>query len=222
MFPIWRKSSPPSPFGPGQRGRCGHGWSRLATNGCGHPSPGCRADSGCSACRRCAQTTLLHDLFLLATRLSGPSVQGWRNLPDILVVEARLKGRGMHRERHNVKPMLALRHAVYNEQWQDTWRLACHQRRDARSPCRRARAKPRHPARPETIKPEPISPPDPPALLAMTSRPFPHHRLPTWLCLCSQSVCNKVSRTPAGNVFLISFAFCSILQHSISSSCHTI
>jgi hypothetical protein len=40
------------------------------------------------------------------------------------VVEARLKGTGMHWERKNVNPMLALRNAVCNGRWQEMWQKA--------------------------------------------------------------------------------------------------
>lgn len=44
-----------------------------------------------------------------------------------LVVQARLKGPGMHWERKNVNPMLALRLAACNDRWSEMWRkaLAC-------------------------------------------------------------------------------------------------
>jgi hypothetical protein len=38
-----------------------------------------------------------------------------------LVVEARLKGAGMHWEPTNVNSMLALRNGVCNERWEETW-----------------------------------------------------------------------------------------------------
>ncbi|WP_201392265.1 ISKra4 family transposase [Ktedonobacter sp. SOSP1-52] len=38
-----------------------------------------------------------------------------------LVVQARLKGSGMHWQRQHVNPMLALRNAVCNERWQEMW-----------------------------------------------------------------------------------------------------
>src|SRR5436309_666481 len=41
-----------------------------------------------------------------------------------LVVEARLKGAGMHWERSHVNPLLALRNGVCNQRWQETWHLA--------------------------------------------------------------------------------------------------
>jgi len=43
------------------------------------------------------------------------------------VVETRLKGPGMHWERKNVNPMLALRNAVCNERWLEMWQKAYRQ-----------------------------------------------------------------------------------------------
>jgi hypothetical protein len=64
-----------------------------------------------------------------------------------VVVEARLKGAGMRGPRHNVNPMLVLRHAVCNRRWHETWTTArAHQaaqrtsRRQARSQQRLNRA----------------------------------------------------------------------------------
>jgi len=44
------------------------------------------------------------------------------------VVQARLKGPGMRWERSHVNPMLALRTAVCNDQWEPAWLQACNQR----------------------------------------------------------------------------------------------
>lgn len=41
-----------------------------------------------------------------------------------LVVEARLKGAGMHWSRPHVNPMLVLRNAVCNQRWQETWQAS--------------------------------------------------------------------------------------------------
>jgi len=49
-----------------------------------------------------------------------------------LVVEARLKGAGMHWERHNVNPMLVLRNAVCNDRWDETWQATTSQRQSSR------------------------------------------------------------------------------------------
>jgi hypothetical protein len=48
------------------------------------------------------------------------------------VVEARLKGAGMHWERNNVNPMLVLRNAVCNQRWDETWKASRLQRQYTR------------------------------------------------------------------------------------------
>jgi hypothetical protein len=50
-----------------------------------------------------------------------------------LVVEARLKGAGMHWQRGHVNPVLVLRNAVCNQRWQETWQASVAQRQTARS-----------------------------------------------------------------------------------------
>ncbi len=59
------------------------------------------------------------------------------------VVEARLKGAGMHWQRTHVNPMLALRNAVCNDRWQEMWQKALAQHRKLQALQRSARAKPR-------------------------------------------------------------------------------
>ncbi len=56
-----------------------------------------------------------------------------------VVVEARLKGAGMRWGRHNVNPMLALRNAVCNRRWQETWQVARKQRQHSRQQLRSQR-----------------------------------------------------------------------------------
>lgn len=53
-----------------------------------------------------------------------------------LVVQARLKGPGMHWERKNVNPMLALRLAVCNDRWSEIWgkALACRRHQSVFAP----------------------------------------------------------------------------------------
>lgn len=41
-----------------------------------------------------------------------------------LMVEARLKGAGMHWQERNVNPILALRNALCNERWEESWSLS--------------------------------------------------------------------------------------------------
>jgi hypothetical protein len=50
-----------------------------------------------------------------------------------LVVEARLKGAGMHWGRQHVNPMLVLRNAVCNHRWQETWHASTAQRQHERA-----------------------------------------------------------------------------------------
>src|SRR5579871_851381 len=57
-----------------------------------------------------------------------------------LVVEARLKGSGMHWHRRNVNPMLALRTTVCSDRWKEGWKVVQtgeHQRRNERKRMRR-------------------------------------------------------------------------------------
>jgi hypothetical protein len=70
-----------------------------------------------------------------------------------LVVEARLKGAGMHWARANVNPLLVLRNAVCNQRWDETWaRSVARLRRHPLPRC------PRHP------RPLLLPPADPPPL----------------------------------------------------------
>ena len=75
-----------------------------------------------------------------------------------LVVEARLKGAGMHWARANVNPLLVLRNAACNDRWEETWRhSATHLRRHPLPRC------------PRPPEPPPPAPPPPPA-----APPAPH------------------------------------------------
>jgi hypothetical protein len=122
-------------------------------------------------------------------RASGwPIGSGMVECANKLVMQTRLKGPGMHWAPRHVNPMLALRTAVCNERWEETWAaVLCEQRR--RLDLRR-----RQPAtvrlhtlvssfvlllwrlRPPTPKPVPLPVPQaPPATLPGSSRPSPHH-----------------------------------------------
>src|SRR5947209_2209630 len=57
------------------------------------------------------------------------------------VVQARLKGPGMHWERRNVNPMLALRTGICNDRWEETMQQASGQRLLTRRSSRFARQK---------------------------------------------------------------------------------
>ncbi len=59
------------------------------------------------------------------------------------VVEARLKGTGMHWQRKNVNPMLALRNAVCNDRWKEMWKKAVLQHRKQQALQRSARVEQR-------------------------------------------------------------------------------
>ena len=60
-----------------------------------------------------------------------------------VVMQARLKGAGMHWEPANVNPMLALRNALRNERWEETWQMQQQRRKDARRAQRRLRSEQR-------------------------------------------------------------------------------
>jgi len=62
------------------------------------------------------------------------------------VVEARLKGTGMHWERTHVNPMLALRNAICNDRWREMWKTALKHHRKLQALQRSTRARPRAPA----------------------------------------------------------------------------
>ena len=75
-----------------------------------------------------------------------------------LVVEARLKGAGMHWARASVNPMLVLRNAVCNDRWRTVWAAsAAHIRQHGRV---NRTVTPKHPSVP---LPPPALPPPPPA-----------------------------------------------------------
>jgi hypothetical protein len=99
------------------------------------------------------------------------------------VVEARLKGTGMHWERKNVNPMLALRNAICNDRWKEMWRKAVLQHRKLQALQRSSRAEQRAQAllagsnassqesRPQSVATSrPLSPP---ALFQPTSETAP-------------------------------------------------
>jgi hypothetical protein len=101
-----------------------------------------------------------------------PIASGATESGNKLVVEARLKGAGMHWARSQVDPMLALRNVVCNDRWAEAWpQIAaqlCQQARDKRT-ARRGRRRPEPP-------PPLTTPPDRPftttALRAALARHF--------------------------------------------------
>lgn len=75
-----------------------------------------------------------------------------------LVVEARLKGSGMHWARPHVDPMLALRNLVCNDRWAEGWPHLVQQQRQAAAARRQARRQLRQPP-PAPVGPMPPPPP---------------------------------------------------------------
>jgi hypothetical protein len=72
-------------------------------------------------------------------RKGWPIGSGSVESANVGVVQARLKGVGMHWERRNVNPMLALRCGACNDRWEETRDQAFHQRRETRRQERFAR-----------------------------------------------------------------------------------
>jgi hypothetical protein len=84
------------------------------------------------------------------------------------VVQARLKGSGMHWKAEHINPMLALRLALLNERWSESWQQQDHLRQQQRHLKRQVRHQQRFPHQP------PQSQPPPPALsAASTAKPRP-------------------------------------------------
>ena len=125
-----------------------------------------------------------------------------------LVVEARLKGAGMHWERANVNPILALRNGICNERWQETWQVAVAQNHHHQAQRRTARAEQRKqavlssadllpvepsalasPPTPERKAPSRV-PPAPAATLPGSCRPSAHHPWKRGRA-CAPKVCAK-------------------------------
>ena len=104
------------------------------------------------------------------------------------VVEARLKGTGMHWERNNVNPMLALRNAVCNDRWKEMWQKALKEQQRQQALRRKTRTERRAQAflslgnlsqmssPPQSAASEGISPPssEPTAPPPSSSRPSAH------------------------------------------------
>ena len=81
-----------------------------------------------------------------------------------VVVEARLKGSGMHWAREHVNPLVALRTVACTDRWAEVWpRISARLRTEAEQR-RRSRWRARHPA---PSPPPPAEPATPPALVAI-------------------------------------------------------
>lgn len=106
-----------------------------------------------------------------------------------VVVQARLKGAGMHWAPTHVNPMLALRTAVCSERWEEAWQDSIAEQQRQRQSKRKLQATSRIQSlistfllsllrlRPPTPKPAPPSPrfAEPAATLPGSSRPSAHH-----------------------------------------------
>jgi hypothetical protein len=107
-----------------------------------------------------------------------------------LVVEARMKGAGMHWQRDNVNPMLGLRNIVCSDRWREEWplitrqlRQQTQQRRNQNREKRRLAKSPASPGIPEipcpqqTLKPMAFTPKPPRLKPASTGskKPAPNH-----------------------------------------------
>jgi hypothetical protein len=94
-----------------------------------------------------------------------------------LVVEARLKGGGMHWARASVNPMLALRNAVCNDRWEEAWRESSAQIRQAGVVRRAVQAKRVVALEPPTSLSSPVAAPvvERPAALDPPPKPAAKH-----------------------------------------------
>ncbi len=82
-----------------------------------------------------------------------------------LVVQARLKGPGMHWKPEHINPMLALRLALLNERWSESWqeqhRLRWHQHHLKRQACQQQRFR-EYQAKQQEAHPPPLPVPSAP------------------------------------------------------------
>jgi hypothetical protein len=123
-------------------------------------------------------------------RQGWPIGSGMVESANKVVVQARLKGAGMHWEPIHVNPMLALRTAVCSERWDEAWRETIQEHYSQLGTKRQQRADARFQSRlsswlflllrfhPPTPKPTPPSPPrlaQPAATLPGSCRPSAHH-----------------------------------------------
>jgi hypothetical protein len=111
-------------------------------------------------------------------RLGYPLGSGIVESANKLVVEARLKGAGMHWARAHVNPLLALRGAACSDRWGEAWPQLAHHlrtRRPARATHRRAAGRPGPTPAPDPAPPAPL-PAAAPARPAGAAHPW--RRLP--------------------------------------------
>jgi hypothetical protein len=132
-------------------------------------------------------------------RHGWPIGSGMVESANKLVVEALLKGAGMHWERSHVNPLLALRNGVCNQRWQETWHLAVAQEHAQQDQRRTTRAEHRKQAQLSSnlsVPMEPSSAPPSPALEEKAPRmpPTPAATLPG---SCRPSASHPWKRGPA-------------------------
>jgi hypothetical protein len=135
----------------------------------------------------CKREALMH--YPHYRKLGWPIGSGMVESANKVVVEARLKGAGMHWEASHVNPMLVLRNAVCNERWEACWHQVCMEQSRQRLLRRKQRATPRllqlvsslmlvllrvrlATPKPGASPPRPVAPA---ATLPGSSRPSPHH-----------------------------------------------
>ncbi|MFN8514969.1 MAG: ISKra4 family transposase [Chloroflexia bacterium] len=132
------------------------------------------ADPAAQAKHRVVATSLQYlearrdQIQYAAFRAAGyPIGSGAVESANKLVVEARLKGAGMHWARPHVDPMLALRNIACADRWGEAWpAITAELRRQARARLRRTRAA-RRPAAPAPPPRTPLAPPAPACVLAL-------------------------------------------------------
>jgi hypothetical protein len=96
-----------------------------------------------------------------------PIASGMTESANKLVVEARLKGAGMHWARNNVDPMLALRNIVCSDRWSQEWpRIAQQLRQQARQRRKQLREQ-------RQVAKAPLPTPPPPAPVSPHPTPLP-------------------------------------------------
>jgi len=126
-------------------------------------TPGRSAAEGATVTRVLTYLTARHEqLRYERFRLAGyPIGSGCVESANKLVVEARLKGAGMHWARANVNPLLALRTLLANGRWAEAWPTLW------RAVCAGARRPPAPPVRAAVPVTPPMLPPPPvPVILA--------------------------------------------------------
>ena len=135
----------------------------------------------------CKREALMH--YPHYRKLGWPIGSGMVESANKVVVEARLKGAGMHWEACHVNPMLTLRNAVCNERWQACWQETCMEQSRQLLVRRKRKATSRFQQMVSSLMllllrfgsptPKPVAPLPrpvaPAATLPGSSRPSPHH-----------------------------------------------